>query len=104
MIVRAMMVKIFTEQGLMFLEETTMNNKKRLSTMGLKFTGCAEDPFARALKKQMELHQGVTFMGMLKFLYQSSLGPFHLFELMDETELKECVRRNLENAKPSDGS
>jgi len=41
-------------------------------------------------------------MDLLKFLYQSSLGPFHLLEMMDETELKRWIRRNLENAKPSE--
>jgi hypothetical protein len=105
MVTHAMMAKRFTEQCFVCSwKKIIMNNNKRLSTIELKFTGCAEDPFARALKKQMELHEGVTFMDLLKFLYQSSLGSFHLFELMEETELKEWVRRNLENAKPSDGS
>jgi hypothetical protein len=80
-----------------------MSNEERLSTIELKFTGCAEDHFTKALKQQMELHEKVTFMDLLKFLYQSSLGPFHLFEIMDETELKGWIRKNLEDAKPSDG-
>ena len=80
-----------------------MSNKKRLSAVELKFTGDAEDSFEKALKKQMELHEGETLMDLLKFLYQSSLGPFHLFEMMDETELEIWVRKNLEDAKPSDG-
>lgn len=42
-------------------------------------------------------------MDLLKFLYQSSLGPFHLFEMMDDTELKGWIRENLEDAKLSDG-
>jgi hypothetical protein len=80
-----------------------MNNKERLSAVELKFTGSAKDPFAKVLKKQMELHEGVTFMDLLKFLYQSSLGPFHLFEMMNETQLKEWIRKNLDDSKPSEG-
>jgi len=80
-----------------------MNKKERLSAIELKFVGCAGDPFARALKKQMEIHEGVTFMDLLKFLYQSSLGSFHLLEMMNETELGNWIRKNLEDAKPSDG-
>jgi len=64
-----------------------MGNEEPLSVIELKFAGCAEGRFTKALKKQMELHEGVTFMDLLKFLYQSSLGPFHLFEMMNETEL-----------------
>jgi hypothetical protein len=74
-----------------------MSNKERLSAIELRFTGCAEDHFAKDLKKQMEIHEGVTFMDLMKFLYQSSLGPFHLFEIMDETELNGWIRRNLEH-------
>jgi hypothetical protein len=92
------------ERGLLIvLGKTAMSSKKRLSTLELKFAGSAEDHFTKALKKQMELHKGVTFTDLLKFLYQSSFGPFHLFEMMDETELKIWIRKNLEDAKPSDG-
>ena len=80
-----------------------MENEKYLSSLGLRFVGDADDHFAKALKKQMELPQGVTFMDLLKFLYQSSLGPFHLFEMMDETELKGWIRKNLEGAIAFDG-
>lgn len=80
-----------------------MSNEEPLSAIELKFTGCAEDRFTKALKKQMELHEGVTFMDLLKFLYQSSLGPFHLFEMMNETELKSWTRKNIKEARSSDG-
>lgn len=87
----------------MFLEKKRMNNEKRLSSIELRFTGCAEDRFTNALKKQMELHEGVTLMDLLKFLHQSSLGPFHIFEMMDETQIMDWIRKNLKRAKPSDG-
>ena len=80
-----------------------MKNEKYLSSLELKFVGDAEDNFTKVLRKQMELHEGVTLFDLLKFLYQSSLGPFHLFEMMDEAQLKNWIRKNLEDAKPSDG-
>ena len=80
-----------------------MRKAKPLTSIELKFAGRAEDSFANALKEQMKLHEGVTLMDLLKFLYQSSLGPFHLFEMMDETQLRDWIRKNLEDAKSSDG-
>ena len=73
-----------------------------LSSIELKFAGAAENAFAAALKEQMKLHEGLTIMDLLKFLYQSVLGPFHLFARMDEAQLKEWIRKNLEDTKPSD--
>jgi hypothetical protein len=100
----AIVTKIFTRQDFdCSEEETTMNNKERLSEIELRFAGRAENHFNKALKKQMELHEGVTFIDILKFLYQSSLGSFHLLEMMNETELENWIRKNLEDAKPSDG-
>ncbi len=81
-----------------------MREEECLSSIELRFVGEANDHFRKALKKQTELHEGVTFMDILKFLYQSSLGSFHLFEMMNETELANWIRKNLENAKPSDGT
>src|SRR5208337_1628707 len=80
-----------------------MRRAKSLASIELKFTGLAEDSFSRVLKEQLELHEGVTLVDLLKFLYQSCLGPFHLFEMMDETQLRDWIRKNLEDAKPSNG-
>lgn len=80
-----------------------MNDDKPLSSIELKFTGHAEDYFENVLKRQMELHEGVTFIDLLKFLYQSSLGPFHIFEMMDENRIMNWIKRNLENANLSNG-
>jgi hypothetical protein len=80
-----------------------MREAKLLSSTELCFAGRTDDPFAIALKEQIELHEGLTIMDLLKFLYQSSLGPFHLFEMMDEIKLKEWIRKNLDDASPSDG-
>lgn len=81
-----------------------MKNEKCLSSLELRFVGRAEDHFNKVLKKHMELHEGVGLFDLLKFLYQSSLGSFHLFEMMDETEMLNWIRKNLENTRPSDGS
>ncbi len=77
-------------------------NKKGLSSE-LRFVGRADDCFGKALKKQMQLHEGVGLPDLVKFLYQSSLGSFHLLELMDETELLNWIRRSLKSTMPSDG-
>lgn len=75
---------------------------KLLSSIELEFAGSAEGSFERALKGQMRMHRGVTFVDLLKSLYQSSLGPFHIFEMMDEAQLKNWIRQSLNNAEPSD--
>ena len=81
-----------------------MKNDKRLSSLELRFVGRAEDRFTSALEGHMELHEGVGLSDLLKFLYQSSLGSHHLLEMMDETEMLNWIRKNLENTHPSDGS
>jgi len=81
-----------------------VKNEKRLSSLELRFVGRAEDRFTSALEGHMELHEGVGLSDLLKFLYQSSLGSHHLLEMMDETEMLNWIRKNLENTHPSDGS
>jgi hypothetical protein len=84
--------------------EMKVKNEKRLSSLELRFVGRAEDYFTKVLRKHMELHQGVSLFDLLKFLYQSSLGSFHLLEMMNETETLSWIKRNLENTQPSNGS
>jgi hypothetical protein len=81
-----------------------VKNEKHLSFLELRFVGRAEDDFTKALRKHMELHEGVSLFDLLKFLYQSSLGSFHLLEMMNETKILNWVKKNLENTQPSDGS
>ena len=81
-----------------------MKNEKRLSLLKLRFVGRAEDDFTKVLRKHMELHEGVSLIDLLKFLYQSSLGSFHLLEMMNETKMLNWIKKNLENTLPSDGS
>ena len=81
-----------------------MKNEKRLNSLELRFARRAEDDFDETLKKHMELHEGVCLFDLLKFLYQSSLGSFHLLEVMSETELLNWIRKSLENTRPSAGA
>jgi hypothetical protein len=78
-----------------------MNGIKSLSKIELKFTGPAENSFEKALKEQIELHEGVTFIDLLKFLYQSSLGSFHIFEMMNDVQVKNWIREGINKVKPS---
>jgi hypothetical protein len=80
-----------------------MKKNNPLDSIELKFDGAAENAFDAALNEHMKLHQGVTLFDLLKFLYQSSLGPFHLFEIMDEAQLKQWIRKNLDDAEPASG-
>jgi formylmethanofuran dehydrogenase subunit E len=83
--------------------ETKVKNEKRLSSLELRFVGHAEDDFEEALKRHMELHEGMSLFDLLKFLYQSSLGSFHLLETANSSELLKWIKKNLENTQPSDG-
>jgi hypothetical protein len=87
----------------MIIEEAVMKKEKPAFLLELRFMGPAEDRFDKALKKHMELHEGVCLPDLLKFLYQSSLGSFHLLEMMDQTKMINWIRRNLEKTRPSDG-
>jgi hypothetical protein len=81
-----------------------VKNEKRLSSLELRFVGRAEDDFTKILRKHIELHKGVSLFDLLKFLYQSSLGSFHLLEMMNETRMLNWIKKSLENTQPSDGS
>lgn len=80
-----------------------MKDETRLSSLEFRFVGRADNDFDNALQKHLGLHQGVGLSDLLKFLYQSSLGPFHLLEMMREKELLGWIQRSLEKTKPSAG-
>jgi len=80
-----------------------VKNEKRLSLLELRFVGSSEDDFTKSLRKHMERHEGVRLSDLLKFLYQSSLGSFHLLEMMNETEMLSWIKKNLKNTQPSEG-
>jgi len=59
-----------------------------ISLVELKFVGEAKDQFDRILKIHIETHVGVTFIDLLKLLYQSIFGPHHIFDTMKEDRIK----------------
>ncbi len=71
--------------------------------MELRFVGSPSDNFTQALKRHMELHEGVCLPDLVKFLHQSSLGSFHLLEMTTETRLQSWIERSLTSTKPSNG-
>jgi len=72
-----------------------------ISLVELKFVGIAKDQFDRILKIHIETHVGVTFIDLLKLLYQSILGSHHIFDNMEEDRIKLWVKKNLKAAKPA---
>ncbi len=75
---------------------------EELSSIELEFIGESQNRFVRVIKEQIETHEGVTFVDLLKFLYQSVLGPHHIFDMMEEREIQKWVERSLSNALPTD--
>lgn len=73
-----------------------------LSLIELVFMGDGEDQFGKVLKGYLDAHAGVTFIDLLKFLYQSVLGAHHIFEMMKENEIRRWVEKNLSDAKLTD--
>jgi hypothetical protein len=68
----------------------------RLAAIKIKFEGKAEDKLSEAIKRHIEVHSDVTFIDVIKFLYQSVLGSFHLLDHMTESEIEGWTKRNLE--------
>ena len=72
-----------------------------ISLIELRFVGEAKDQFDRILKIHIETHVGVTFIDLLKLLYQSILGSHHIFDNMKEDRIKLWIKKNLKTAKPA---
>lgn len=81
----------------------SLKDKRSLSSLEFMFVGPAEDDFTGAIQRHMALHEGVGLSDLLKFLYQSAMGSFHLLGMMTDRELLEWIRRSLENTEPSGG-
>lgn len=73
-----------------------------LSLVELRFAGEAEDQLDEILRTHIETHTGVTFVDLLKFLYQSVLGSHHIFDMMQEDQIRRWVKKNLKTAEPSE--
>jgi hypothetical protein len=71
----------------------------RLAAIKIRFEGKAEDRLSEAIRRHIEAHRGVTLIDVIKFLYQSVLGSFHLLDYMTESEIEAWVKKNLEVAQ-----
>jgi hypothetical protein len=68
----------------------------RLASTRITFEGKAEDKLGEAIRRHIETHSDVTVIDLIKFLYQSILGSFHLLDHMTESEIEAWVKENLE--------
>jgi len=75
---------------------------ENLSSIRIKFDGGTSDELSNAIKHHIEIHQDITFIDIVKFLYQSVLGSFHLLDHMDEKEIEAWIKKNLATAKPEE--
>jgi hypothetical protein len=73
-----------------------------LASIKIKFHGKAEDELSEAIKLHVETHCDVTLVDVIKFLYQSVLGSFHLLDHMTESEIETWIKKNLAAAKPKE--
>ncbi len=71
-----------------------------LASIVIRFDGEADDELSEAVKVQIETHCNVTLVDVVKFLYQSTLGSFHLLDHMTEGEIETWIRKNLAAAQP----
>jgi hypothetical protein len=73
-----------------------------LSSIKIKFDGKAEDELSDAIKHHIETHDNVTLIDVIKFLYQSVLGSFHMLDYMSENETEAWIKRDLAIAEPEE--
>lgn len=71
-----------------------------LASIKIKFEGEAEDKLSEAVRRHVETHKDVTLIDVIKFIYQSVLGSFHLLDHMTESEVTAWVKKSLEAAHP----
>ena len=71
----------------------------RLASIKIKFEGKAENKLSEAVRRHIETHRDITLIDVIKFLYQSVLGSFHLLDHMTEDEMAAWVKKNLEVAQ-----
>jgi hypothetical protein len=77
---------------------------EKISLIKLEFAGEGKDQFSETIKQFINNHEGVTFVDILKLLYQSALGPHHIFDMMKENEIEKWIEKNLDDAEPSENS
>jgi hypothetical protein len=73
-----------------------------LSSIKIKFDGKAEDELSDTIKRHIATHVNVTLIDVIKFLYQSVLGSFHMLDHMSENETEAWVKKDLAIAEPEE--
>jgi hypothetical protein len=73
---------------------------ERLRSIRIRFEGKAEDELGLAIKRHIGAHDGVTLIDVVKFLYQSVLGSFHMLDHMNESEIEAWIRKSFAAVKP----
>ena len=68
------------------------------------FDGAARGEFEKAVKNHIEIHKGVTFVDVVKFLYQSIMGTHHILDHMDDHQIQTWLKEQLESANPANRS
>ena len=71
-----------------------------MRSIAIRFEGKAEDELSLAIKNHVEAHENVTLIDIVKFLYQSVLGSFHLLDRMNEREIKGWINESLATVEP----
>ncbi|RLF77696.1 hypothetical protein DRN32_07555, partial [Thermococci archaeon] len=73
---------------------------KEISSIELEWIGEANEPLSKAIEEHLRKNDGVTFIDIIKFLYQSVFGSYHLREMGEKME--EWIRSTLQSVEPSD--
>lgn len=71
-----------------------------LSSIRIKFEGKTQDELGLAVKHHVEAHENVTLIDIVKFLYQSMLGSFHLLDHMSERNIEAWIVKSFAAIKP----
>jgi hypothetical protein len=66
------------------------------------FEGEGRSALEKAVKNHIETHRGVTFVDIMKFLYQSVLGGHHVLNHMSDEQVETWIKEQLESAEPAD--
>jgi len=75
---------------------------ENLSSIKIKFDGKVEDELDEAIKRHIETHANVTLIDVIKFLYQSVLGSFHILDNMSENETEAWIKKDLAITEPEE--
>ena len=73
----------------------------KLGFTKVQFEGAAKNLLEKAVKRHIETHTDVAFTDVVKMLYQSVLGSFHVLDHMDEKQIETWIREALTAVEPA---